>query len=428
MFDFANSSYTTLIITVAYSAYFRQAVVGAHDPRGDLLWSVAGIVSHAILILTAPILGAVADYSGRKKTFLFATTAQTVIACALLFFVRPGDIVIGMLLYVIGTVGFEGGYVFYNAFLPEVSTPRTIGRVSAWSWGTGFIGGLMALVACMPLLSTQLVDDSGRLDMDAVFSYRLSFVVVAGFFALFAVPTFLFLKERPTGRTPMLSVRDYARAGLQRVTDTLSHLRLYRETGTFVLAAFFFSGGIDAVIKFSALYAIVTFGIDGAELVLLFVFTNIVAVPGTLAAGYLADRIGGRRALALTLGLWIALLFLGASAQTRVGFWVMASGVAIGMGSTQAIGRSFMAQISPAERESEFFGFYLLTSKLGSIVALLLFGVISTSTGNQRLAVLWLVPLFVVGCGLVLSINERRAIADARRSTSDAGRSANPSA
>jgi len=99
--------------------------------------------------------------------------------------------------------------VFYNAFLPEVSTPRTIGRVSAWSWGTGFIGGLTALVACMPLLSTQLVDDSGRLDMGAVFSYRLSFVVVAAFFALFAVPTFLFLKERPSGRAPMRSARDY---------------------------------------------------------------------------------------------------------------------------------------------------------------------------------------------------------------------------
>ena len=124
----------------------------------------------------------------------------------------------------------------------------------------------------------------------------------------------------------------------------------------------------------------------------------------------------------MTLGLWITLLFLGANAQTKVGFWVMACGVAIGMGSTQAIGRSLMAQISPASRESEFFGFYLLTSKLGSIVALLLFGVISSSTGNQRLAVLWLLPLFVLGCALVLSIDERRAIAAARRTGIDPDR------
>jgi UMF1 family MFS transporter len=234
-----------------------------------------------------------------------------------------------------------------------------------------------------------------------VLGHRNSFVVVAAFFALFAIPTFLFLRERGTPRT-LDRASDYARVGFRRVGDTLTHLRRYREVGKFVLGALFFYGGIEAVIKFSAIYATVTFGFAPGDLVQLFLVTNVIAVPGTLAAGLLADWIGSRRALALTLVGWILLMFWGASTTTRAGFWLMAGGVAIGMGSTQAIARSYMALLSPRARESEFFGFYILAGKVGAILAFLLFGAISSGTGNQRTAVLWLLPLFVAGLALVL--------------------------
>jgi UMF1 family MFS transporter len=410
MFDFANSSYTTLISTVAYSVYFRQAVVGATDPRGDLLWSAASVTAHVILILSSPVLGALADHSGRKKAFLLLTTVQTVIACALLFLVRPGDIWLGMLLFVVGMIGFEGGYIFYNAFLPEVSTPQTIGRVSGWSWGTGFIGGLVALVACLPLLRHPLIpEEGGGLDPVAVFNNRLSFLLVAVFFAVFSIPTFLFLRQRGP-RRPLGSLKDYAATGFRRVSHTLQQLRRYRETAKFVAAAMFFYGGIETVIKFSGIYAAKTFGFQAQELLLLFIFANIVAVPGTLLAGYVADWIGGRRALIGTLILWIGLLWIGATATTRPVFWALTAGIAIGMGSTQAIGRSFMSQISPASRKSEFFGFYLLCNKLGSILSLSVFGGVSwLSGGNQRVAVLAMLPAFVIGLALLLWVNEARA-------------------
>lgn len=408
MFDFANSSYTTLIVTVAYSAYFRQAVVGAGSDHADLMWSLTQALAYAILILTSPVLGALADGSGRKKTFLFATSVQTVLACGLLYFVHPGAVFIGMLIYIVGTLGFEGGYIFYNAFLAEVSTPRTIGRVSALSWGTGFIGGLVALVACMPFLARPLTDAAGVLDPQAVLGYRRSFVLIAAFFAVFAIPTFLFLPGSPTRRT-FPSLTDYATLGFRRVGETLAHLKRYRDTGRYVLASMCYYGGIEAVIKFSAIYAVVTFGIQGKDLVLLFVFSNIIAVPGTLLSGYLADRFGGKRALAWTLGLWIVVVVWGALATTVTAFWVMAAGVSIGMGSTQAIGRSLMAQLSPDGRESEFFGFYILASKVGAIFAFLLFGLISSGTGNQRTAVLWLLPLFVAGLLLLMTVDTERA-------------------
>jgi UMF1 family MFS transporter len=406
MFDFANSSYTTLISTVAFSRYFVMAVVGSSNPNRDLYWSLAAAAAHVVLIVISPFLGAMADYSGRKKLFLFWTTLQTVVACALLSTVAPGAIGWGVALYVVASVGFEAGYIFYNAFLPEVSTPATIGRISAWSWGTGFIGGLLALVACGPLIRKALIPDGQtELDPAAVSDWRLSFIVVAVFFALFSIPTFIFLKERkaPQQVQPRES---YFTMGRRRVAQTLTHLKEHREAGKYVLAYLFFYGGIETVIKFSAIYAKVTFKIDDSELFMLFVFTNIAAFPGTLIAGYFADWVGRRRALMLTLVGWIALLVWGSQAQSIRAFWFLAMGIAIGMGATQAIGRAFMARLSPDDRRSEFFGYYLMAGRIGSILALVLFGLISSGTGDQRLAVLWLVPLFVVGLGLVSRVRE----------------------
>lgn len=408
-FDFANSSYTTLITTVAFSTYFTDAVVGHADPRRTWYWGLAGVVVNVLLILTSPVLGALADRSGRKKRFLLLTAVQTVIATALLATVGPGDVAYGFLLYVVATLGFEGGYTFYNAFLPEVSTPENSGRISALAWGVGFAGGLASLAACIPFLARRLIGADGLLDPSAVFRYRLSFLVVAGFFALFSLPTFLWLKETPSAE-PLPRVRDYALVGFRRVADTLRHLRRYRQVALFILAYVFFFGGVNVVIRFSAIFAKGVYGIDGVWLLALFAYTNVVAVPGTIGAGWLADRIGPKRALELTLVIWVAVALAGAFGRSLTVFLLMAAGAAVGMGSTQSIGRAFMARISPAQRESEFFGFYVLAGQVGSIVAFLVYGAVSAGSGDQRLAVLWTLPFFVVGLLLTALVNERKAL------------------
>lgn len=402
MFDFANSSYTTLITTVAYALYFKQVVAG-DAANGDFLWSVAKSLAMVVLILTSPIFGALADHSGRKKTFLLLTTLMTIAACASLWFVTPGAITLGIVLFVIGSVGFEGGYVFYNAFLPEVSTPKTIGRISGWSWGTGFLGGLAALVVCSPFLAAQLRDESGRLVPEAVASWRLSFVVVALFFAVFAIPAFIFLRER-TVRRPMRPFGRFVSAGFRRVRSTISHLREYRNIARLTASSFFFYGAIQTIIAFSAIYARETLGMDMKELLSLMIVSNLVAVPGTLFAGYLADWIGMKRALMATLLFWFALLLFGSVITSKTLFWFMAGGVAIGMGSTQAIARSFMAQLSPPDKESEFFGFYILAGQAGAIFSLLLFGVVASFMGGQRWAVLVTAPAFLIATFLASRI------------------------
>jgi MFS transporter, UMF1 family len=405
LFDFANSSYTTLISTVAYSVYFRQVVAGASG-RADLLWSLAQVGAQALLILGAPILGALADFSGRKRRYLALTAVQTVVACAALALVGPGDVVLGMAILIVGSVGFEGGYVFYNACLADVSTPRTIGRVSGLSWGVGFLGGLLALVTAAPWISRPLRDASGLVPQ-AVHDYRVSFVVVAAFFAAFALPALALLPERGPRRA-LPSLATYARVGFGRVRDTVRELGRYRDAALFVFSALCFYGGIETVIKFSAIYAAVSFGIEGRDLVLLFVVTNLVAAPGTLLAGVAADRFGARRTLAATLVLWVVLDLVAAFVTTASAFWFVACGMAVGMGSTQAVARSFLAQIAPPERVSEFFGFYVLCSKIGSIAALLVFG-IASFWASQRAAVLGVLPFFLAGLVLLLAVDERRA-------------------
>jgi len=412
LFDFANSSYTTLIMTVVYSVYFRDAIVGAGDNRGDRLWGFANFVAMGLVAVTSPILGAFSDYSGRRKFFLVLTTIQTVIATAALYFVGPGDVVGGIVTYVVASIGFEAGYVFYNAFLPDVSTPQTIGRVSGWGWAIGYAGGLLSLALCFPLIRRPLRDAAGALDVAAVSDRQLSFLLVAAFFLAFALPAFIWLRESaPQGR--LSGLREYVTVGFRRTADTLGHLNRYRETGKFILASLFFTDGITTVISFSAIYATTTFHFSSADLVVLFLVLNVVAFPGSLIAGYLADRLGPKTTLVASLWLWVLTILVGFAAQNRATFLVMACLAAVGMGSTQAVGRSFMAQITPPSRESEFFGFYVLSGKFASMFGPLVFGFVSEATGSQRLAVLSLLPFFLVGLALMAAVDEKRALAQA---------------
>lgn len=413
LFDFANSSYTTLIVTVVFSVYFREVVVAADDNTGDQLWGIANFLAMLIVALTSPVLGAIADEAGRKKTLLVLTTLQTVVATALLYFTSPGRVVAAIALYVVATAGFEAGYVFYNAFLPEVSTPTTIGRVSGWGWGIGFVGGLAALLVCLPWIATELRDGQGAIVPAAAHDRRVSFVIVAAFYLVFALPAFAWLRRHP-GRAGR-SLSGCVTAGFRRVAETLRRLRRHREVAKFIVASLFFNDAITTVIVFAATYATVTFGFGSGELFVLFVVMNVVAFPATVLAGYVADALGARRTIIVTLLLWIGVVLLAALAQGKPLFWAMAVGAAAGMGATQAVGRSFMAEISPPEREAEFFGFYVTSGKFASISGPLIFGSISAWTGSQRLAVLALLPLFGLGLALMVWIDERTARAAAQR-------------
>jgi MFS transporter, UMF1 family len=407
LFDFANSSYTTLIVTVAFAVYFREVVVNAPDNRADQYWGIANFVAMLLVAAVSPVTGAAADFSGRKKLFLILTSLVTIAATAGLYFTGAGQTGLAAVLYVAGLACFELGYVFYNSFLPEVSTPETAGRVSGWGWAIGYIGGLACLAACYPLVGKPLKDAAGHVLAGGVRAYQISFLLVAAFYLTFAMPAFLWLEERPAPGRPGWG--ECARRGFARVAETIGHLRGYRDAAWFIAASLFFTDGITTIISFAGIYATTTMRLSNHEMVVLFLVLNVVAFPGSLAGGYAADRIGGKRTIVASLVLWLAVAATGAAATTKAGFWAMAVGAALGMGATQAVARSFMSQMTPPGRESEFFGFYVLSGKFASMFGPLVFGTVSHWTGSQRLAVLSLFPFFAAALACMSRIDERRA-------------------
>jgi UMF1 family MFS transporter len=263
-------------------------------------------------------------------------------------------------------------------------------------------------MACRPLIGRSYKTAEGALDPAGILSYQWSFVFVAAFYLVFALPAFFLLRESPA-QGQARAVTEYFVTGFRRVGETLRHLKQYRETAKFILASLFFTDGITTVIGFAGIYATTTMGFSAAELVWLFLVLNIAAFPGALAAGYVADSIGAKRTIIATLVLWLAVVIAAGLAASKAAFWGVAVGAAIGMGSTQAVGRSFMSQITPPARAAEFFGFYVLSGKFASMFGPLIFGFVSSRTGSQRVAVLSLIPLFLLGLGYMVAIDEKRA-------------------
>ena len=295
MFDFANSSYTTVVVTVAFSVYFTQLVAPA--ARADFLWSVGVTVSNALVVVLAPLVGAVADDSGRKKQFLFASYLVCVAGTASLWFVLPGMVGLGLLLFIVSNIAFSFGENFAGAFLPEISTPQNIGRISGFGWGLGYFGGLACLLAIFPFLRGDFVAEN-------LHQLRLSWLVTAAFFLVAGIPTFLLLRERAP-RGPRRSLAGHARVGYERVAATVRALRHFSQLARFLAVFFVFTCGLAAVIYFSAIYAKRTLGFGAAELIVLFLVVQVSSAAGALGFGWLQDRLGAILTIRITLVLWI---------------------------------------------------------------------------------------------------------------------------
>lgn len=411
MFDFANSSYTTVIVTVAFSVYFTNRV--APEGRGDFFWGLGISISNLIVLLLSPIVGAIADDSGRKKLFLFATWLTCVIGTALLWFVTPGQVGLGLVLLVISFLGFSFGENLAGAFLPEISTPANIGRISGFGWGLGYFGGLACLVATLPLL-----DDPSDLR-----SVRLAWVVTALFFFVAALPTFLFLRERvPRGTKSPL---EYVEAGFARLRATAASVRRFSELARFLAVYVLFYAGLTSVVAFAAIFASRTLGFEQRELTFLFILLQLSAAAGALIFGAVQDRLGSVRTIQMTIVLWVFVCVgtwaCGEGAEVVLAgltgkqlFWGVAMFAGFGIGSLQSASRALVGLFAPPEKSGEFYGFWGFAGKAGYILGPLTFGLISSATGSQRVAILSTAAFFVLGLIGMSFVDERRGIAAAR--------------
>jgi UMF1 family MFS transporter len=394
MYDFANSAYTTVVITAVFGAYFVSAVAG-NAPWATFAWTAALSVSYAVILLTGPLVGAWADAHAAKKKILLASTIGCVLFTAALYFVQPGAVAAGLLLVAVSNYFFGVGENVIAAFLPELADSKAMGRVSGWGWSFGYLGGLAALGICLFYITA-----AQKAGQPAAQFVPITMLITAAFFALAAAPTFLFLKERAQPQ-PVVSP-------WKRMLETARNAARYADLRRFLVCIVFYQAGITAVVALAAIYAEQAMKFTSQQTILLILVVNVTAAVGAFGFGYLQDAIGHVRALALTLVGWIAMVLLAGFAEGQTMFWIAANLAGLCMGSSQAAGRAVVGYLAPPSRLAEFFGLWGLAVKAASIFGPLTYGLVEWLGGSHRLAIFVTGLYFVAGLALLANIDVNR--------------------
>ena len=402
MFDFANSGYTTVVITAIFNAYF-VAVVANNEDWGTLAWTASLAVSYLLIIMTAPALGAYADAYAVKKPLLLITTAGCVVFTALLYFAGPGDFWLAVVLIILTNFFFGSGENLIAAFLPELAKSKALGKVSGWGWGLGYLGGLFTLGCCLAYITWAQAQGH-----DSSQYVPVTMGITAVIFAIASLPTFLYLKERANPQ-PHRFGRRIVNESFSRLKDTLIHVRHYQDLMRFLICLVFYQAGIQAVIALAAIYAQQAMGFDTRETLKLILLVNITAALGAFAFGHVQDKLGHLATIALTLVGWIIMILLTWFAEDQAMFWVAANIAGLCLGASQSAGRALIGLFSPSSRRAEFFGLWGLAVKLSSILGPLTYGWVSwVSNGDHRLAMLITGSYFIIGLLILMRINVAR--------------------
>ena len=421
MFDFANSSYTTVIVTVLFGNLFAQLIVGEGSGefrRGNLLWSTALSISHFLAAVALPILGAIMDFSAAKKKFLFVSYLITVIATSALFFVGPGDIKLAIILIVASNFGFAVGEAFAASFLPDLATPDSMGRVSGFAWGLGYFGGLLSTLIATAVASPVTLENFSRV--------RLVGPITGAFFLLAAVPTFLFLREHGTPRV-LPPGESYLTVGFRRLRSTTREIRDFRDLAAFLISFFFASAGLINVVSFAFIFGAQVIRYSKKTEILLFILTQLAAAAGAFLFGIVQDRIGNKKTFGITLVIWIVsvtLIFatagvtgslnrlLGTQWASEHVFLALGAFAGLCMGATQSASRALVGTFSPASKTGEFFAFWGVCNRLASIVGLMSLGILQAMFGLNK-AILVSAFFFLISLLLLIPVNETRGRAAA---------------
>jgi MFS transporter, UMF1 family len=400
LYDFGSSAFNTLVVTFIFSRFFADVI--ATGDRGAILWGRSLNLSAVVVALMMPVLGAIADYSGRKKVFLVGFALQAIAFTCLLFFMGPGQALPAAILFIIANVGFESSNVFYNAFLPEISNSKTIGRISGFGFFLGYIGGLIALAISLGMVSSWVPKDN-------YLNVRSTLLLVAAWYFIFSIPLFFGLQERAERRSAPFRV--YVREGFHRLAQTTRHLRELREAAKLLVARMIYNDGLVTIIGMAAIYAGAVLGMAQEAVLSMAIALNVAAGIGAFGFGFIDDRIGGKKTLIITLiGLIIA-GSIGVATRTVAGFWVAATLIGIMLGPNQSASRSLLTKLVPEHKHAEAFGVYAFSGKMSSLLGPLAYTTVLSVTGNNhRLAMSTIILFFVVGLAILLFVRESEGI------------------
>lgn len=384
LFDFANSSYSAVIAAVIFPVYYATQIVGNEAGLGDLWWGRAVSLSMAVIAITSPFMGGIADYGGIRKRLLFAYTALCVSMVASFSFLQKGMVLEGFLLIVMANIGMEGGMVFYNSFLPQIAEKEYQGRVSAWGYAVGYAGSILSLLLAIPLVKAG--------------HFGGTWLMVAVLFALFSVPAFLFL---PGDRKKGLRITDAATQGFRHAWNTFKEIWSKKESRRFLMAYLIYEDGVITVIVFSGIFAATTLGFRPEELIGLYLVVQITALIGAFLTAKPIDALGPKKVVTLSLLMWTGVSVIAFFITTKGYFWIVACIAGLGLGTVQAATRAFFAQFIPPGHESEYFGVYSMVGKSSAVIGPLVFGYVSSTFGSQRPAILSVAIFFLIGLVII---------------------------
>jgi len=424
MYDFANSPFPTTILATVLPVYFVH-LVPAEGLVFDLglfrwqtsapaLWGYTVSFSMLVTAVLAPVLGAAADYSAARKRFLCFFWGMGWLFSCLLFLAGPGRWHLAMAFFVPANIGFAGSLVFYNAFLPQVAAPQRRDWISGLGFAAGYVSGGLLLAVNLAMIQKHSWFGIATQGMGT----RLSFITVGLWWAVFAVPTLLYLKEAAaTGARPATS--EYVRQGFGRLRETFRHLRNHRELFKFLAAYLIYNDGIQTVISMASIFAAAELGLDMGTIILVFLMIQFVAVPGSLVFSRLAQRFGAKRTITFLLVMWVLALGYAFRIHTEGEFWVLGAVVGFILGPSQALSRSLFSRFVPPDRNAEFFGFFSVSQKFAAILGPFIYGLIHDLTGSARYSILFFVVFFAAGLVLLSGVNVARGMAESGQSEGD---------
>lgn len=405
-YDWANSGYTTLIITV-FVVYLQRVVFVAETwgNTGPIVWAWGIAVSMLLGAILSPIVGAMADARQNKRIWLAVTALSGGTACVAMAIAPPQHVWLVTACFLVANLCLELSLTVYNGFLPEIASDDEMNRVSAAGMGWGYLGGGLALLIAMLLLnygnSFGLTDMSSRL--------RCCIALTGFWWAGFTLPTVLTLrdKQRPNAEpdTPATGIVTAVRFAAHDAATTLFQIRKYGGLALFLLAFLFFNDGVQTVISQSSTFALQEIHFTESELVGVILMVQFLAVPGAILIGWLSDQIGQKRALESCLLIWIGLLTSVWFVNSKEAYWLMAAGVALVLGGTQSVSRAIMGVLTPEQHAAKFFGFFNLSGKATSFMGTFVFGLVIAWTGNSRLAVVIMLVFFVIGLLILWRVN-----------------------
>ena len=403
MYDFANSGYTTVVLTAVFNVYFIGVVAGGAG-WGTLAWTLALSASNVLVLVLMPSLGAWADAHAAKRRLLIIATVACVATTALLALAGPGDLWLAVAAIVLSNFFYAVGESITAAFLPELAKREAMGKVSGWGWSFGYFGGMLSLGLCLAyVLSAQ---KQGQTAAEFV---PVTMLITAVIYGAAACITFLLLKERARPQVTALSARQSAYAAL---LSSWRQALPYTDFKRLLLCAVFYQAGIAVVIALAAVYADQVMKFSQGDTMALVFIVNIAAAVGAFAFGYWQDRLGHKRALAVTLLVWIAMVLIAAFTETRPMFWLAAALAGLAMGSSQSCGRAMAGTLIPAARLAEFFGLWTFAVRLAAIIGPITYGLVTWLTdNNHRLAILATGSFFVIGLVLLGRIDMQRGTA-----------------